>query len=280
MAELTVPVDTLLEELRLATGHDFAPGSQHGPWMTNVVVRSGQEVAYLAPDERGRERLRSEAARLQWAAQHGVPVPRVLERDVADRWLVVQRVPDDEVEGPAYVDAAVLAARALAAAPDPPASVGALHGRASSWQNLPVRALRALVGGVGMGEFRTLRAQVAALPDEVTVHGDFHVGNVLSDAGQAVTVVDFEFLGRGPVGTDLADMWPDLVARPDRERLLAAALAEHPDRSEQLLLLVHWSCLRHLADLVTPVPRRQRDQAEVAAARARLAEARVLRRGS
>ena len=53
----------------------------------------------------------------------------------------------------------------------------------------------------------------------MTIHGDFHPGNVLLADG-AAWVVDWELAGRGPAGLDLMRYWATLDRPHDRERLL------------------------------------------------------------
>ncbi|MEO6205450.1 MAG: phosphotransferase, partial [Mycobacteriales bacterium] len=195
---------------------------RRGAWQANQVAIGATVVAYLGADEPSRARIRSERLRLGWAAAAGVPVPAVRAQAADDAWLLVQRVPDDEVYGPTYVDAAVAAAAAVRLAGAPPPHVGIARSRRAHRSDLMVRVTRAVLSPLRLTEFRALRAEVAAVPEDrfVTSHGDFHIGNVLSDTGSSVSVVDFEFLGRGHPADDLMSLWVDLVDPADRQRLL------------------------------------------------------------
>ena len=95
-----------------------------------VTTRPGQPwvglttecAIHIAHDDRTRGRIREEAQRLGWAGRNGIPVPSVVEQ--RDGWLATTRAVDDGVtSGPAYVEAAIGAARARArAAPMAPST--------------------------------------------------------------------------------------------------------------------------------------------------------------
>lgn len=269
---------TLLESLREHTGETFEAIGLAANVTAGSVAMSASLVAYLAIDRHAGERLALEAARLAWAARAGVPVPTIVDFDSQRRWLVVTRAPDDDILGPRYVDAALAAATTLSQATEP-LPAGAPRDRRAGRRSLLARMARMTGSPLNLMEFTRVRAEAAEFPRDTTVHGDFHQGNVLSDGGTAVTVVDFEFVGPGSAGSDIADLWTDLPDVHDRERLLEGGLAAMPGREEQLLTLLHWSTLRHLADLVSGVPRRNWDRPQIDQARGRVAEIRELRFG-
>ena len=248
-----------------------------GAWQSNQVAAGTHVVAYLGTDDRSRQRIRVEHSRLLWAAAAGVPVPRVYELAPDARWLLVERAPDDQRYGEDYVHAAFAAAATIAAAGPPPAEAGEPRARRARRSDLPVRAIRAALSPLRFAEFRSLRAEVADLDAGTTSHGDFHIGNVLSSGGRAVTIVDFEFLGDGHPALDLMSLWVDLEESGDRALLLELACAELPVARSEILLVGHWLAVRHLAELVTGVSLRQRDQPEVRIAVARIEEIRDLR---
>ncbi len=97
-----------------------------------VTTRPGQPwvglttdcAIHIAHDDRTRNRIREEAERLAWAARNGIPVPAVV--DQREEWLVTSRAVNDGVtSGRPYVEAAIGAARAIAAASEPPPSLRA-----------------------------------------------------------------------------------------------------------------------------------------------------------
>ncbi len=269
-----------LADATAAAGEPLHPQSR-GAWQANQVAIGASVVAYLGANEQSRARIRSERLRLAWAAAADVPVPAVRAQADDDAWLLVQRVPDDEVYGPAYVDAAAAAATALRTAGDPPPDAGLARSRRARRSDLVPRLARAALSPLRIAEFRALRAEVAALPEDrfVTSHGDFHLGNVLSDTGRRVSVVDFEFLGRGHPADDLMSLWVDLVDPADRQRLLRLACDTVDVPRAEVLLFAHWLAVRHLAELVTGVPLLRRDRPEVRVAVTRVTEARALRGG-
>lgn len=270
---------TALQAAQVAAGEPLVLQGR-GAWQANAVAMGASTVAYLGLDEASRDRIRAEQVRLRWAAAAGVPVPRVLAMAPDAAWLVVERVADDERYGPAYVRAAVEAARRVAAAGPPPAEAGAARSRRGRRTDLLLRVARAALSPLPVREFRALRSAAAALTasrEQVTSHGDFHIGNVLSSGGVAVTVVDFEFLGVGHPADDLMSLWVDLEDEADRALLLELACATVGAPRADILLMAHWLALRHLAELVTGVPLRKRDRPEVRRAVERVREARALR---
>ena len=270
-------VARLLAEVQAVRGEPYERGPQNGDWMSNPVLRSASTVVYLGASPSGRARIAAEFHRMQWARRLGIPVPEVLDHERDHRWLLVRRVGDDEVYGPDYVDQAVDIATRLARATEPPPE-GSPRSRRGSRHDLVQRAARAVASPLRIGEFRRVRRDVDDLLPGQWAHGDFHVANVLSDGGRSVVLIDFEYVGAGPSGLDLTTLWPDLPDQADRDRLLEATLRLYRGQEPQVLLLLHWHALRHLADLVTPVPLGARETREVAMAAAHVAEARRLRR--
>jgi aminoglycoside phosphotransferase len=247
-----------------------------------VVTRSGQPwvgltthcAVHIAYDERTRNRIKEEAARLQWAARQGIPVPRV--RESGPDWLVTERAVNDGVTGGRrYVEAAVAAARAINRATEPPPSVrGPLprHG-GGYWSGL-VRLSRIVRSPLSPLEFRQARKAAAALPPGGLAHGDFVLHNILFDASRGtVTVIDWEFLRYAPAHFDLLVLWPRLAAAEDREVVMEAVLSTTQDR-RAVGVLHHWLSVRLLADLVTKAPPRAWARERVDEAVRRVAEAR------
>jgi hypothetical protein len=248
-----------------------------------VTTRPGQPqvglttqcAIHIAYDDRTRSRIREEADRLRWAARCGIPVPQV--QDQRPEWLITVRAVNDEVtSGAPYVDAAVAAARAIAAAPEPPPSVrGPAPAHGGGRRAGAQRLYRILRSPLSPAEFRTARAAAARLRRDTLAHGDYVLHNILFDSARSsVTVIDWEFLNPAPAGFDLCMLWPRLSEASDRDRVLEAALADVPDRAD-LGVLHHWLAVRYLADLVTRVPRPQWSRERITQAVRRLSEARA-----
>lgn len=251
-----------------------------GAWQTQHIALSDSLVVHLATTPDARQALLVEAARRRWAFAAGVPVPTVVAVAPDGSWLASGRVADDAAEGAAYVDGALEAARRIAAAGAPPDAAAA---GSRSWsggrRSLLARAVRGARSPLSLREFRAVRAEADQLPRSTLAHNDFHVGNVLHDAGSGtVHVIDFEYLAPAPPHSDALSLWPDLARTADRERLLDAVVAG-ADRAElpAIGLLLHWSALRLLAFRATGEPRSRQDRAQVEIAAQRVAEAREQR---
>ena len=227
----------------------FAPG----PGETYWIGRTSRHHVYLAVDAADRRRLELEAARLRWAADHGVPVPTVAAADPEHRWLATDLVPDDPQGGTAYVDAAVAAAEVLARAPAPPPGADAASDVSTPATTRIRRALRMLRHGVDPLAFVRLRGAVAALPDDVVTHGDFHTDNVLFDAANGrVHVTDLELLATGPAGADLCTLWCGLDDPADRRHLATQLVRDRdPNARHRLGQLLRFAALSRLADEAT-----------------------------
>lgn len=181
--------------------------------------------------------------------------PAVLDHGTG--WLLERRVVPTEEP----VEVVVAAAAEIAALRLPPAP--------SAWparRGLEplLRRLR-LLGrprlAVELLRARRLQAQ-SKLP-EVTIHGDFHPGNVLLADG-AAWVVDWELAGRGPAGLDLMRYWATLDRPHDRERLFAAA-AELVGDELELARLRYAIAVRTAADKLAHPRSLNRDPAGAAA---------------
>ena len=243
------------------------------PW----VGLSSNHAVHIAHDNRTRNRIREEAQRLAWAARNGIPVPAVVE--VQPDWLVTTRAVNDGVTtGRPYVEAAVAAARALAAAVEPPPSLRAplaAHG-GGRWAGL-VRLSRIVRSPLSPGEFRAARAAAATLPRDTLAHGDYVLHNILFDASKAsVTVIDWEFLTRAPAHQDLLMLWPRLTEAADRALVLEEVERTTKDR-RAAGVLHHWLAIRLLADLVTKFPPSRWDRPHIEATVDRVREARETR---
>jgi aminoglycoside phosphotransferase len=250
-----------------------------------VTTRPGQPwvglttdcAIHIAHDDRTRNRIREEAERLAWAARNGIPVPAVV--DQRSEWLVTSRAVNDRVtSGRPYVEAAIGAARAIAAAPEPPPSLRApvaAHG-GRRWAGA-VRLSRIVRSPLSPGEFQAARAAQAGLARNTLAHGDYVLHNILFDASKAsVTVIDWEFLTRGPAHQDLLMLWPRLERADDRALVLEEVERTTKDK-RAAGILHHWLAVRLLADLVTKFAPSDWDRPRIEATVDRVKEARATR---
>jgi phosphotransferase family enzyme len=270
-----VDIEEVIAEVTLVVGErpqlvTTRPGQ---PW----VGLTAECAIHIAHDDRTRGRIRDEAERLAWAARNGIPVPAVV--DQREGWLVTSRAVNDGVRsGRPYVEAAIGAARAIAGAPEPPPSLRApvaAHG-GGRWAGA-VRLSRIVRGPLSPGEFGAARAAHAELPRDTLAHGDYVLHNILFDASKAsVTVIDWEFLTRGPAHQDLLMLWPRLEEADDRALVLEEVERTTKDK-RAAGVLHHWLAVRLLADLVTKFAPADWDRARIDATVELVKEARATR---
>jgi|CXWK01.1.fsa_nt_gi D-aspartate ligase len=243
-------------------------------WVATLPGTAADEavIVGVAQNTSAVDQLAHEAAARSWAARNGVPVPRDLA--AGEGWLISERVQVLPSQGADYVHAAMAAATRIGEASDPPpVAVSEWKGRS---RDLPQRLARAVIGRLPLAEFRRARAATAELPTDTWVHGDFSNANVLwSPAG--VRIIDWEFVGRGPLGTDPIRLWSTLNRREDRDLLIDTLVAQIPaDRRANLGVLIHWLALRQLAENLA-APRKHQNPGNIALAHATLREARQWR---
>jgi aminoglycoside phosphotransferase len=232
----------------------------HRPW----VVITPEHVAYLAHDDPSLKHLDRERTRLLWARDAGIPVPEVIE--TSDTMLVTARSPADHPTGATYVQLAIEAAGAIAAA-DPP-ELSASSRRSAPASTLLVRGLRSIAGRLDPRRFIEARRAASQLSHDTLSHGDFHPNNVLFDAQTArVTVIDWSYLGFQPLHSDLIYFWTRLADTEDRA-LLADRLVETSDDPFHLAILLRWISIRSFAEMLADVPWGKRDRAKLALGRA------------
>lgn len=241
---------------------------------TTWVGIGAREVVYLAPDEPARRRLRVEYQRMQWAREHGVPVPDTVS--ATDDVLVTARVTHDEARGVAYIREAIRIADLIAAAGPLPAG---LQQGGTSWRaprrTLARRLARGVRARLDWREFLAVRRSAFALSSDTMSHGDYHRKNLLFVAASGrIVVVDWEYAGLAPRGTDLLTMWPQTRDVDDRAALLDAALVRSGDR-RATAVLHHWLAIRWFAEVATGAPRSRLDAEKIARARRRVTEARA-----
>jgi aminoglycoside phosphotransferase (APT) family kinase protein len=196
-----------------------------------------------------------------------------------DGWLATTRAVNDGVtSGHAYVEAAIGAARAIAAAGEEPPSFRApLAAHGGGRLAGAVRLLRIVRSPLSPAEFRATRAAAAALPRATLAHGDYVLHNILFDASNSsVTVIDWEFLTRAPAHQDLLMLWPRLVEAEDRALVVEEVERTTKDR-RAAGVLHHWLAVRLLADLVTKFAPGEWDRPRIEATVERVKEARATR---
>ena len=190
-----------------------------------VYVRAsspaGPLFARFSLDPTDRETLAHERAVRGIVGSEGgtLRAPPVLE--AGPDWLLEVEITPEVARGPSWVDAAALAAAAVAklVLPNRPPL------RASRPVAAVGRRLRWLASPVPLADIVRARRLVAAsaLP-RATSHGDFHARNVLVSGGVA-WVVDWELSGRRPAGYDMMRLWAGLADDGDRTRAFEAAVA-------------------------------------------------------
>lgn len=193
-----------------------------------------------ARTSRRRRALRREVSGRRWAAEHGIPTPRIISSDARGSRLVTERVPDRS--GSVPLPDVMMLARRIAAAPTP-----TFDDPPTSWRarrlTMPVRLGCVALLGVDPRDCLAARAEAVRLPSDATSHGDFHPGNVLLSARGAV-VIDWEHLGPGYRHTDalryLATQ-PVATSAPWVETLMAGEAAS---RRQEVLVCLRWIVLR------------------------------------
>ena len=271
----TVDIEEVIAEVTLVVGErpqlvTTRPGQ---PW----VGLTTDCAIHIAHDDRTRNRIREEAERLGWAARNGIPVPAVI--DQREQWLVTSRAVNDQVTtGRPYVEGAIAAARAIAAASEPPPSLRApLAAHGGGKKAGLVRLSRIVRSPLSPGEFRDARAAAAGLTRDTLAHGDYVLHNILFDTSKAsVTVIDWEFLTRAPAHQDLLMLWPRLEDADDRALVLEEVERTTQDR-RAAGVLHHWLAVRLLADLVTKFAPTDWDRPRISATVERVREARATR---
>lgn len=230
-------------------------------------------MGYLAFNEKTRRAMGRESEKVRWAEASGIPVPPVV--DASDSWIVTEKVPRDDPGGERYVREAIAAADRIRAAVSPPIHPGGDE-RQDPLGTLPVRAVRMLAGRLNLAEFLATRRAARSLHRDELSHGDFHPNNVLYDrAGGRVHVIDWDYLGFRPKGTDLLMMWSQLRDEADRELVLRAVL-DRSDDHRRTLVLMRWIAVRGFSEILTNRPIRARSSEQVSHARRVVGESRRL----
>lgn len=222
-----------------------------------------------AANPAARMRIRREIEGRTWAVANGIRTPEIIEADPDGAWLVSRRVVADAPDGSDYLAAALEAADRIEQSPVP-----TFDTPRATWRALrisaPLRARRMAQAGLGTRAFLRARRAMREIQHVVTVHGDFHCGNVLNTASTgAATVVDWEHAGLGPRHHDhirlVCTVPTEEMAELAWQRILSRA-----SRDEWPVLAAHlrWMSLRTLAGEVS-VPRRRQDATDLERARAR-----------
>jgi hypothetical protein len=234
-----------------------------------------ERVLDLAVTEVGRRRLRAELRGRRWAQERGMGVPEVLAAAEDGRWLLSRRVHPAPSGGARWTAAAVDAAVRIAPLPAPPGppwqpAAGPALRRARGTVQDAGRLLRA---GVRLRELRAVRGAAGQLPLSEVTHGDLAAANVVLDTDGGLVVLEWTGVRPAPRHRDLLTLWATTPGEEDRAEIAEVVLArtagwEQPDVG----LLWHAVALERLVDRAVHSARAE--EPEVAAARARLAEAR------
>lgn len=213
-------------------------------------------IRRTADNEDSRRRNLLEVRGRDWAITNDIPTPVIYEHSADGSLLVGEHVEPLPSEGHEYVQAALAVATAISVAPAPMLGIPVSGWRAPR-STLLLRVAQLAAAGVDPVRFARTRRAAARIPSQVTVHGDFHDGNVLNLGAGAVSVLDFEHVGRGPRHADALRLITTLEIVSDAEYGLDLLLrgADRADRAD-IAAQLDWLALRHLADLATgPVPR-------------------------
>lgn len=246
---------TVCHSLDLRVG-DFVEARADSNKYPGQRFRADDLVIEIAQTGEAARRLRLEVAGREWAASQGVETPEIIAAADDGGWMASRWTSTVAPQGEAYVDAALAAAAAIAAAGDLPAATQ----EASSWSaprsTRLLRGARVVLGGVPLRLWRATRAQLDAFEHPMAIaHGDFYPRNVLN-TGTGVQVVDWEFVGRLPRHSDLARLWSVLDRPEDRDRVLAEMLAgADAEERRRVGTLVLWHSLRLLGENLSAPPR-------------------------
>lgn len=261
---------------------DYGPLVVLQTYRGDPMVAVGREVVvHLASSKDAGEQLRREDASRRWAQGADVRVPMweiVSSNESTACSLVSERVAFDPGIDAGYAVAAASASRQMQTASVPPPAGGRTW-RASR-RNKPIRAYRALLSPLRVGEARAVRNAALALPSDGWAHGDYRTYNVLYDSdAQQVHLVDWEYVGRAWRGSDLLSLWAGTDKPEVADVLLESVLADRsPAETADVGLMLMWSCVRVLAEQVTGGPMYARDRERIARVNARVARARNLAR--
>lgn len=212
-------------------------------------------IVVRADDANGRRRNRLEVYGRAWAAEQGVPVPRVIDHDPAGAWLVTERARSLPRTGTEYVEVAMESARRIARGEPPSPGEPATTWRHPNRWRTPVRAVQLAAAGVSPLLFVHARHAAAQLPSVVPSHFDYHPGNVFhTKAGGDLpaTIIDFEYLRMGPRHADAIRFITTLASHEDASFGVDWLLHRTP-RGERpgIAVQLRWLALRPLAELIT-----------------------------
>lgn len=228
-----------------------------------VPAESSSDVLVVrAEGPQGRRRNLLEVYGRQWAAEQGVPVPRVIDHDPDGAWLVGERIHPGLPAGSEYLELAFEAARRIEEGAEPHPPLAPTTWRNPNRRRTVMRAAKLARGGVSPSVFIRARKAAAELPREVPSHCDFHIGNVLlpgpssPHSGDAAVVIDFEYLCMGPRYADVIRLITTLVSHDDAVDAFEM-LAQRSSRAEwhSIAIQLRWLGLRPLAELLATTQR-------------------------
>ncbi|ROZ99060.1 phosphotransferase family protein [Gordonia sp. OPL2] len=251
---------------RLRSGHglhvesfDTLPGG-HSGLTYRVRTDGGDYVVKAVPEGQrsiGRHDMLRQATILTALADTDVPVPRVLEIDRAEpAWFAMELVAGESLEpvlDDPPVPAELAAARMLRAAEILPRlhrvevtgipDTGPVLSPADELARW-AKTLNAVPPELVRGGQQLLDMLTATVPDPVTpvlVHGDYRLGNIISNAREPAALIDWEIWSIGDPrvelgwflvfadGTNFPGVGREVPGLPSAETLVAAYLDGGPD---------------------------------------------------
>lgn len=227
-------------------------------------------VVDRADSASARHRIRCEVLGRAWAASHAIPTAETVAVAADASWMVSRRVVDQPGESLEFVRQALATAARIE-----PLTAPVFEGQARDWRaprrTAPVRLGRMVAAGIEPRAFVKARRAVEALPQDATVHHDYHRGNVLWTPATAggVTVIDWELLGGGPRFHDAVRLIVEIVDPAIAYEAWDGVVAKAaPGDRSGLAAQLRWLALRTLASAVT-APADDRDAEELARLRER-----------
>lgn len=276
------PLDEILSQdaamRRVVTDHAFdidaAVPLASGPTASIIRLRAPGSGALLevAVTEEGRRQIRNEVAGRDWAGSAGVRTPAVLGHHPLGAWMMGECAAPAVVDI-AYVEAVLEQAERIGRAAVPPPNSEDTRSWRSPRTSRAARAALVAAGGLSVSLFVRSRLAYQALAFDVPVHGDFYDLNVLRAADGHPTVVDWEYVARGPRFSDALRMWSCLPDPHLRDRVVGHLLGECRSAQEraQVGVVARWMVVRQIGENLSSL--RHRSAENLAHARSLLPEA-------
>lgn len=254
----------------IETAAALAPGRKAS--ITRLCAPGAGVLLEVAATDEGRRQIRNEVAGRAWAVSVGVRTPAVLGHDPLGAWMMGEyAVP--AVLDIAYVEAVLEQAERIGRAAVPPPTSEDTRSWRSSRSRRVTRAALVAAGGLSVSLFLRSRRAYHALAFDVPVHGDFYDLNVPRAADGRPTVVDWEYMARGPRFSDALRMWSCLPEPHLRHHLLDHLLGQcgTAQARAQVGVVARWMVVRQIGENLSSL--RHRSAENIAHARSLLPEA-------